>query len=224
MAKKSSQLAHELFDIYSSNFHIHASKYKDLVACPLCFTRFARTAIDTKELTVEHIIPGKIGGRLTTLSCQKCNNHHGSALDSHLVRRFQAEDTLLGKNSKSLKGKIYIGDGEFTADVRLANVSDPNSNLNINITTLPQSSNPKLLKLADDRIADDRMAINKMRGKSVKIKLELGYIELASRVAALRSAYLMMFYYFGYGYIKHQSLEQVRFQIRNPELETNGHL
>jgi len=123
---------------------------------------------------------------------------------------------LLGKGNKPLRGKIYVGDGEFTADIRILRGAD--RDLMINTTSLPQSSDPKLKKLADDRIGDD--LINIMRGRSVKIKFELGFIELASQVAALRSSYLMMFYYFGYGYIKHKALEQVRFQIWNPELNT----
>ena len=56
MAKKSSQIANELFNLHAANHGIHASRYKHQVACPLCLRRFERSSIHTGELTVEHIV------------------------------------------------------------------------------------------------------------------------------------------------------------------------
>jgi len=53
------------------------------VKCPLCLDVFGRDALETGALTLEHPIPRKTGGRLRTLSCKRCNNKHGSRLDSH---------------------------------------------------------------------------------------------------------------------------------------------
>jgi len=57
------------------------SNYFGAVACPLCLAEF-RLA-DIADLSREHVVPSKLGGRTETLTCRrKCNNTHGSRTDS----------------------------------------------------------------------------------------------------------------------------------------------
>jgi hypothetical protein len=49
----------------------------------------------------------------------------------------------------------------------------------------------------------------------------LGYKEIPSRVAALRQAYLLIFSYFGYGYVLFKNADCIRDQISNPSQESD---
>lgn len=198
-----------LFELYSSNLSTHDPSFKDTFVCPLCFRSFTRDAIQSHGITVEHIIPESIGGKLKTLTCQKCNSLDGAVVDAHLVQRIRTEDKLAGKSNKPLRAKVVVDKGEFNADIYLSNDEQPN----IQIVGLPELSNPRLHKLAEEEFIVSK-------GAELTIKGRLGYKEIPSRVAIIRSAYLMMFRYFGYGYIIYDVAEPLRAQIANPNEET----
>ena len=59
-----------------------------LYVCPLCVTRngfkaFLRQAVETKQLTAEHVPPDHAGGRPLVLTCAECNHGAGTQLDAH---------------------------------------------------------------------------------------------------------------------------------------------
>jgi len=196
------------FDLYSSNLSFHDPSLKDIFVCPLCFRKFSRDAIRSHELTIEHVIPESIGGKLKTLTCQECNNPDGSAIDSHLVQRLRMEDKLEGKSDSPHRGKFIMNKGEFNADIYLSADKHPN----IYVVGLPQHSDPRLHKLAlEDYLAGE---------KEFTLEGRLGYKDIPSRVAIIRSAYLMMFRYFGYGYVIYDVTRPLRDQIANPNEET----
>jgi hypothetical protein len=119
-------------------------------------------------------------------------------------------DALAGKSTKPLNIRVQIGSGEFGADLYLASDKNPN----IQIIGIPDISNPKLHKRAQDEFDENPQKLS--------IKGSLGYKEIPSRAAVLRIAYLLAFSYFGYGYILYDNLKQVREQILNPEHETDA--
>src|ERR1700712_3923958 len=55
-------------------------------ACPLCRYPFVREAVAAHELTMEHVPAGRLGGRELVLTCRRCNNTAGSALEADAVR------------------------------------------------------------------------------------------------------------------------------------------
>ena len=67
------------------------------------------------DLSREHVIPSGLGGRMETLTCERrCNNTHGSRLDSHLVNAMRAMDAVdelepIAITLGSAKGKDYRG-------------------------------------------------------------------------------------------------------------------
>jgi hypothetical protein len=81
----------------------------------------------------------------------------------------------------------------------------------VEIYGVPKVSNPKLHAAAVRALDESHVHFH--------ISSRLGYNALHSRVAVLRVGYLLMFRRFGYGYILHKSVEQVRHQILNPEQE-----
>ena len=198
-----------LFDIYASNLSFYVPKYKDNFACPICLTVFSREAIQEKKVSLEHIVPSSIGGKLLTLTCKKCNNDAGTKLDAHFAKKVRGEDILAGKSEHPISGRIEIGDGEFGADIYFSESNNPN----VKIIGVEDRSNPELQAKAQTAMD--------MGTPEINLKWNLGYRRNRSSVAVLRMGYLLMFRHFGYGYILHNNLVQVRNQIREPENETN---
>jgi hypothetical protein len=210
MTNKRIELGERLFEDYSRNLSFYHPPLEHTFLCPLCLQPFNKNAIQSGKLTIEHIIPAGIGGKLVTLTCKECNSESGHRLDAHLVQRMRVEDILAGKSDLPLRIRINVGKGEFGGDLYLSNDQHPN----IQIIGLQDISNPKLHKLALNEF-DTGLKVLSIHGS-------LGFKEIPSRVAALRVAYLLMFRYFGYGYILYENLDQVREQIFHPEEETDS--
>lgn len=199
-----------LFDSYASNLSAYCPQFKGIFRCPLCLRDFSKDSILSKEITLEHVIPSSIGGRLTTLTCCKCNSESGCRLEAHLVQRLRTEDIFAGKRQSSLTTRVTTGKGEFGAEMRIFG----EQNRTILIRAIESISSPRLHELAVEELES---GLNEF-----SIHGNLGYKETPSRVAALRMAYLMMFRYFGYGYILYPTLARVRAQVFQPEVETNA--
>jgi len=56
---------------------------------------------------------------------------------------------------------------------------------------------------------------------TITITANLGYREISSQIAVLKSAYLLMFNYFGYGYLKYEMIQKIRNQILDSTVRTN---
>ncbi len=205
MNNRRNRRLNKLFNRFSTNLQFYRPELGDVVVCPLCLRVFDRNEIETGNLTVEHVIPSKIGGRMTTITCKTCNNIDGSKLDSQLPKRFNAEDIMTGKLDRSLQGRISVGSYEQTADVSLFK----NGEFSVKIIGLPKQSDPKQI----DGI------IESIKGgeREIKFDFNFGYRPYLSNVAIIRACYLMMFRYFGYGYILLSYLDDVRKLIRRPE-------
>ena len=193
----------KLFRIYSSNLRFHAPELENNFVCPICFSIFPETALESKQITIEHIIPESLGGTFVTLTCRDCNNRGGTILDSNLVNRFKHEDILAGKHSAPLRAKFTVGSEDITADIYLSTTTDPN----IKVVGLPELNDPKKIEQVNKALDSGT--------KDFKFSGNLGYIDLASRISVLKIAYLMAFSYFGYSYIKFPFLDPIRKQIMN---------
>lgn len=204
------ETAKRLFDAYAKNLTWYHPHLVEVFLCPLCLQPFTKDAIQSNSLTLEHIIPSALGGRLLTLTCSDCNSQSGTKLDAHLVKRLRTEDALAGKSKKPLRIRVQIGSGEFGADLYLS----PDQQPNIRIVGIPAISNPKLHKRAVEAF--------ETQPQEFSISGSFGYKDFPSRVAALRIAYLLSFRYFGYGYILYNNLDQVRKQISQPGHETDA--
>jgi hypothetical protein len=99
------------------------------VLCPLCMRPFGRAALDrgaTDGLTLEHIIPGALRGTGVTLTCRRCNNHQGSALDAHFVRMVRAQNWLDGDGS-TMRGTVRIENLDLPMKLSWGKGDSPNT-------------------------------------------------------------------------------------------------
>ena len=165
--------------------------------CPLCWTE---KVFD--ELTLEHMVPGSVGGTLTTLTCEQCNNSHGSALDSHLSRYLRSleaieghgmVDAVLDINGHRLRANFDAIDKNFHI---IAKATDPSA----------QSAS--------------RAELASGQPVTVNVVFSFGFRENNFNTAILRSAYLILFKCFGYEYVRHDIVQSVRRRIIDISLDT----
>ena len=176
--------------------------------CPVCLRFFARTENLTKSVSIEHVVPYALGGRVTTLTCRRCNNTAGTQLDRHLVQRVRIEG----------RSKPILADAEFRGTKFRGEVHLPESaSDSFRIFGFPKQSDPReinrFVSLLDEGMWD---------GQELKLRLEGGYVPVRSAVALLRSAYLLMFRLFGYRYVCDRSAAVIRESISQPTVETDG--
>lgn len=182
-----------LFNKYSQNLEL-VTGYKDLYVCPLCTKGYQRA--DIEFLTIEHIIPEKLGGKLKILTCKKCNNEYGTKLISKLTKYFSYEDINLGKNSGPLDG-YFISDGR---KVKAGIFLDPERiTFNIqNHRSDPKNTSYILSKIESGKI--DEFTMEAVIGVNQK------YIRLAISLIS----YYLLFSYLGYFYVYNSSGEYLR--------------
>lgn len=206
MASRNRNKLLRLFDVYAANASLHFPQLRDCFLCPLCLREFSRQAIDEDLLSVEHVIPEKLGGRLKTMTCRRCNNSQGSSHDAELVnfmRSFDIRAGLIPAHSR-----FTIGCAEITGNLYFPIESDdPNKQRGWEFDGVPKASKRGHPELCDEELSTGT--------REFKVSVSRGYKRIPSQVAFIRSAYLMMFYYFGYAYIKYELAKPIRDQIAN---------
>ncbi len=197
----------KLFSRYSVNLGFYRPDLKKRFVCPQCMRSFGRDAIGRDLLSEEHVPPRAVGHQLVTLTCKRCNSWSGTELESHLATHFQIQDLLRGKWSSSrIMPRVEAGNGEIGASIDL-------NKGKVLIVGRKDHSNPELKRKLD-------RYLQSVRGKKewqFRFHVKFPYSHSRFLVAILRAAYLIMFDYFGYGYIFEPGLEQVRQQINNPD-------
>lgn len=187
-----------LFDLYSSDLEQYAPELAGFFFCPLCLQSIPRVADLRPVVAEEHTLPEKLGGRTTTLTCKKCNNDQGSSLESHMIQRVKVEAGTL-----PLGIRMSVGEGEQGGELYLPRSdSDP-----FEIQVVDKQSDPRRLEEVERGLRDN---------EAIHLRGSFGYNEPRSVVALLRSAYLLMFRYFGYRYIFDPSAKPILWQIQNP--------
>ena len=210
----------QLFNDYSANFtavqrDLAGHNIQDTFLCPLCLKAFGRDALEKPErLSVEHCIPGRVGGTLATatMTCTDCNNGMGSQLDAQWKRRAEVLGFLTGKSARPTDCVLTVGGIKVRGEWSLSIDGLPKSD----ITLDAKRSNPKDMQAV-------QAAMQKLLRDPENAKFTLSFPwfkERHSRVALLRMAFLMMFRQFGYSYILLPCMERVRRQILNPKDKT----
>ena len=72
--------------------------------CPICLRAFTRQHLLAGELTLEHAPSRRVGGRILTITCRRCNNTHGSKLDKHIVEAAKSRDALAPSPQSAASG------------------------------------------------------------------------------------------------------------------------
>jgi len=167
---------------------------EDSLICPLCWEETLY-----EDLTEEHIVPDSVGGNCLTLTCEPCNNNHGSKLDAHLARYQSIIDAFNGHGV--LKTKLEINGSRVATDLHWGKNSK-------DFKIIAKASDPK----ACDKIHSDFVEDKVTDGM---ITFEYGYSQNGFKTAVLRAAYLAVFRRFGYVYLNHPVVQIIREKICN---------
>ena len=171
--------------------------FDDSIICPLCWQEKGLV-----ELTVEHIIPGSVGGRAVTLTCRNCNNDQGSSHDS-LLSRFQTmTDQIRGHgqmpvemivNDKRLAANLHWGDGHKQ------------------FTVVPQATNPRMSEAIQSEFREGKVG-------DFKVQWAMAHSKAGFQRSVLRVAYLALFQLFGYAYTRHDIVQVLRRRISDTSM------
>lgn len=165
---------------------------ENALICPLCWQE---TPYD--DLSLEHMVPGSVGGKQTTLTCRKCNNDHGCDLDSHLTQYQRVKDAFQGHGT--LKTKMNINGHEMIANLKWG---DGQKNFHV----VGKATNPA----ASDASQEEFKAGNV---ENINVTLYFDYNKNNFNTAVLRAAYLILFKCYGYEYVRHDIVQTIRKRI-----------
>ncbi|MGH6690029.1 MAG: HNH endonuclease [Gammaproteobacteria bacterium] len=200
MSRKGTMRLAALFQVEAERLALAEGRSAaDVVKCPICLRELGRDAIATRELTIEHVIPRKVRGRLETVTCRRCNSTHGSNLDKHIVAAARARDALAGYRTLRATGRI---DGaRFEAEVLL----HPDPSVTNEIRVIGAATDPRQEEAARENLHAP--------GAELNLSWSLGYIPNRHWLALLRAAYLGAFRHHGYPYVFAPSVTAIRRQI-----------
>jgi hypothetical protein len=198
-----------LFSLYASNLSIYHPNVTDQFLCPICLTLFTRDALinNPPELSLAHIIPKSLKGRLYTLVCRRCDNWIGSEYDSQLAREKHFRDWVQG--ATSISGHLKYDNKEVPVECCLKGST-------IEFRDIPKKSPPnsweQFLKTAVSDWSNFKLTFTVSTFNPSKVNISILY-----------SAFLMMFYQLGYEYILSPNVRKVRQFIQGSGFPENMH-
>lgn len=195
-----------LFDLYVRQPGHEDATQGRYFWCPLCRHPFERqdTAGDNPRLTLAHIIPESLGGTLTTLTCARCNNGHGHEIEVDLLTRHQVTDWAAGRGTAPVRmGK--------RRKIRAESRRDPQSQ-RIAFDVHTPMANPEVQIQKEQLQAIEEGA----SGQSLKVTFRW-FRPGWCWAAVCHSAYLLMFKYFGYDFVRNPRYNFIRDQILRPD-------
>jgi HNH endonuclease len=191
-----------LYDKYSRDLSRFRQDLDGSYLCPLCVNAFTRKDLKTKVLSVEHVIPLKLGGRYVVLTCRTCNNTLGSELDSHLIGMVKAADGNDGL--LPLQAIADIGGNRLRLELLLSkNPMDINE-----MKVIGKATNPN---------APER-AIQALQSgiDTISLKVNYQYIPQHADLAILKVVYLLTFGTRGYAFAFSPIGTLMRSEIKKP--------
>jgi hypothetical protein len=187
----------------------------EVVVCPICLSIIPREAISRKLLTDGHVWPtvvrktSIVARSMHVLICNECNHNAGSWGDkqmqvSELVKKGDETGELYGKRTVQL----------------IKNPGEKPIRMNVNVTRHLDDNSFTMTGRVDeesnwvDGSPDDQVGFLEIYKKHDQVTVIVNpSLELKPqfiRAGWITSAYLMAFYYLGYRYILHPSLDPVR--------------
>ena len=172
---------------------------QNVILCPLCLEEFGEHDINPDTLSEEHVIPQSAGGKLTTITCKKCNNTAGTDLESHFSRAFRIERARRGEGE--ITGKLKMRGG-VSAPTR---TTFTEQGLHINV-------DPKSPYAANDLLQRFRQYAAGEREATFTLDSNVDGVKLSA--AIVKMAYLALFKDWGYKYALLPNRDWVRHGIR----------
>jgi hypothetical protein len=191
-----------------------AAQVPQCYVCPLCFPInrvFLREAIDTGELTLEHVPPDALGGRELVLTCSECNKRAGAMLDHQMLTLEQMLDFGRGTLIRPARARLIMGTQVLNAKVKAVGT-------NVEIFGIPKANRPNIAELLEPEI-QKLLHEHREEGATFSVKFDKALHYRRALVGWLRTAYLVAFALFGYRYIFDPRLIPVRRQIAESDSE-----
>jgi hypothetical protein len=200
----STKLRNKLFSVYSENLSLYRPELQNKFLCPMCQKDFSRDALQPDELALSlaHVVPKSLGGKLKTLACSSCDNEFGHKYDIHLARERKHFEEI--KQNKSTKYCYFKPDGceRILTMIDYEGMRGPNPHLNIfNPPKMPPEVWRRYFERIDYPAGEFKFSLI----------FEEPMLKLKERnLSLIYSAFLMMFYQFGYEYILSESADFLR--------------
>ena len=209
MSSSRSSKRERLFSLYARNLSIYFPEITDKFLCPIYLNLFTRDALSSKppEIALAHVVPKSLGGRLCTLVSRKCDNTIGSAFDSHVAKEKELHDWEHGATVVS--GRVKYERSAAGVEIRRRSTT-------FEFRNVPQQSRPKSWKQFLEAAASDWANFT----FSVEVPM---YSPMKRDVSLLYSAFLMMFYFFGYEYVLSSNTDLVRQVILGNDTSLDWH-
>ena len=201
MTRQRKDLRRKLFDIHAKNLSEAVPGIADTFRCPICLKDFNLEALDVdQELTFGHIISGAVGGKIGVLECGPCNHHIGTVYDSHVAEEKVFSNWLTGVEGS--ERFVYID------DVPTYTTWGKNHAFEIRAVNSKEPSYKKRSKELNSRLSRTGM-------DQLKIKINEKHDQKKKDMSLVHSAFLMMFFCFGYEYVLSPAANIVRQIIRS---------
>jgi len=173
--------------------------------CPICGNAHGQAALQTGELTLEHVPPASVGGKAIALTCRRCNNPAGGTVDAAMSQRAEQmrfAELIIG-HSSDYAGPAIVEIGGDKLNVWASRTEDGR----VSFSIVEQANNPQIVRRVYERGLVD---------ESIRVSSRVRYHGRLAQVGALRSAYLVAFAALGYSYAFAPQLKSVREQISHP--------
>lgn len=175
--------------------------------CPVCQRIYSREDLDASppKISLAHAPPRAVGGKLTTLACTECDTRIGAECD----RQVKYEKDALGDfDNKTVKKATFVSAKGTRRDVEMK--IDGNEISMYNRPGMPAEQFQKNWRQISREYGSVTPIEFSIETQEPKVELDKWLL------SNLYSAFLVMFYYFGYEYILNPNVTVIR-QILNNE-------
>jgi HNH endonuclease len=193
---------------------LSASGMEDLLpdgefyACPLCLMTYGREAFEHGVFSDEHVPPHSTGGRALVLTCTRCNNTAGTAMDADASAREAVHDFIAGRSpGRALRAEYKIG--EVTVQ---GTMTSENGAVIMNV--VPKANNPKDVEAMTETLTTWAGA---GAGGSIGFRFRERLSPTAASLSWVRAGYLTAFAALGWRYAFLECLNPLRAQLAAPE-------
>ncbi len=178
--------------------------------CPNCLKLFQCRDSSDRFLSLDHVPPRRLGGRLEILTCTQCNSRAGHLLEAKMKAMEDVLDFFRGTMEESRTVRFVVGRYSLKAEVR-------SENSVIRVHGLPRNNKPSDQQAVIDefnRLADSGGHPTDSRLRIVFLGGGLSFKQV--QIGWLRAGYLAVFAVLGYGYVLQPPLALVRKQLDEP--------
>lgn len=178
----------------------------DHFLCPVCMSFFDKSGKDLHgepRRTEAHLLPQAAGGRDYSYTCKKCNSNCGSAQDKWLGEYLK----IIENGSNPLDGPTKVRNFKLNGVPLNGEIQMSEDNA-VEVYIFNDKNNPKNLS--------EFFGNGNVEPRSIELSFPIDKHMLEVRVGALTTAYLTLFYHFGYSWVLQNHLQIVRDQIENP--------